>query len=271
MNAIQLKQRVDFYNNLTHNARFEFSEYNIAFNNAIQQFIDDKMGDEQQRMPENFQWIQSIRSDLYTLIKTSSPTLTDGSTVTNRYYSVKPTTFPFPTDYYDFILLQPVISGITSYSRPTDYNEIGPLMENSFEHPTNEKTYYNENSAGMTIWRGATGTVASATFTYIKQPAVFSIGTESNLINTGGTLTNALVYYATEISVYNAVTYAIGASITGTGAALTSGQVILSTNTVTTDLPERVQEDLCKKCSVVMLKNIGMYDEAAASESQLSK
>lgn len=271
MNAIQLKQRVDFYNNLTHNARFEFSEYNIAFNNAIQQFIDDKMGDEQQRLPENFQWVQSVRDDLYTLIKTNSPTLVDGSTVTTRYYSVKPTTFTFPTDYYDFILLQPVISGITSYSRPTDYNQLGPLLESSFEHPTNQKTYYNENATGMTIWRGTAGTISSATFTYLKQPATFSVGTESNLINTGGTLTNALVYYATEISVYGGVTYAIGASITGTGAALTSGQVILASLTTTTDLPERVQDDLCKKCSVVMLKNISMYDDAAAVESQISK
>lgn len=273
MNAISIKERVDFYNNLTKAARFLFSEYNIAFNNAIQQFIDDKMGDEQQRMPENFQWIQSVRDDLYTLIKTSSPTLTDGTLVTTEYYSSIPTTFPFPTDYYDFITLRHIISGKTTFSRPTDYNSDIPLLENSFKHPTNKKTYYNENATGMTIWRGDTGTMTSAQFTYLKTPATFTIGTEANLINATATLTNALVYYATEISVYNGTTYAVGASITGNGTVggLTSGQVILSTNTTTTDLPERVQDDLCKKCSVIMLKSIGMYDEAAAAESQISK
>lgn len=271
MNAIATKIRVEYYNDLTRSARFTFAEIAIAVNDAIQQFIDEKIGDEMNQNPESFQWNQQIRDDLSTIIKASSPVISNGSTITTRYGSFVPSSFTTPTDYYFFISLATLIDGYTSYARPTTYNELGPLLQDSFKMPTNKKTYYLEANGTYTVWRGTGGTFTSATLTYIKTPNTYSCGQESQLINAGGTLTNLLVYYATEVSVYAAVTYQPGDSITGTGAALTSGQVILSTNTVPIELPTRTHEDICRIASANLLKTIQMYESADAIDSEVSK
>jgi len=252
MNAIQLKNTVDFYLDLTRAARLTFAEYNIAINNTIEKFVYDLMGDPQQRTPDNFQWVGQIRDDLYTLIKSATPTLSSGTSITTPYYTVGVSTYQNPADYYAFVRLNVITSGKTIYARPTSENEIGPLLEDSFRHPTDVKVFYTENSAGVTIYRGSTAPT-SASLTYIKTPATFSCGAETQLISAGATLTNALTYYATEVSVYNGVTYQVGAAITGTGASLTSGQVILSSNVVTCDLPDRTHEEIALRSAIRML------------------
>ncbi len=271
MNAIATKIRIDYYNDLTRSARFTFAEIAIAVNDAIQQFIDEKIGDEMSQNPENFQWTQQMRDDLSTIIKTASPTISNGAVVTTRYGSFIPSSFTTPTDYYYFVSLSTLIDGFTSYARPITYNELGPLLQDSFKMPTNKLTYYVEANGTYTVWRGPSGTFTSAGLTYLKIPNTYSCGQESQLLTTGATLTNALVYYATEVSVYVSVTYQPGDVITGTGAALTSGQVILSTNTVPIELPERVQDDICKLASVNLLKVIQLFDSSQAIQSEVSK
>lgn len=269
MNAVQTLNRISFYNDVTRNARYSFAEIIMAVNDAIFDFIDEKIGKPQNRTPENFQLIQLIREDIHTLITTANPTVTNGTVITNRYYSITPSHINFPADYYTFVTLNMLIDGYTDYSRPTTYNENGPLFKDSFRHPTNTKTYFNEDSTGLKIYRGVGGTVTSSTLEYLRNPVDFTIGTEANLITTGGTLTNALAYLATEISVYNGTTYTIGATITGTGAALTSGQVILTSNTVPIDLPSKTHEEIARRASVILLKNSGAYPSAQAVESQV--
>lgn len=269
MNAILTLNRINFYNDVTRNARFSFAEINMAVQDAVFDFIDEKIGDPLSRSPENFQFIQLIREDIHTLISTANPSVTNGTVITNRYYSITPSHINFPADYYTFVTLNLLIDGYTDYSRPTTYNENGPLFKDSFRHPTNLKTYFNEDSTGLKIYRGVGGTVISSTLEYLRNPADFSVGTEANLITSGGTLTNLLAYIATEISVYNAVTYAIGATITGTGAALTSGQVILTSNTTPIDLPAKTHEEIARRASVILLKNVGNIPAAQSVESQV--
>lgn len=269
MNSIQLKEKVDFYLDMTRAARFTFAEYNIAVNDTIEKFTAETLGSPDHRTPENFQWVQQLRDDLYTLIKTNAPTLTGGTSITTPYYTTGVTTFPFPTDYYGFVSLTSIISAKTIYALPTNYNELGPLLEDSFKHPSDTKIYFNENATGMTLYRGST-TPTSAVLTYIKTPATYSCGSETQLINGGPavTLTNAAVYYATQISVYNGVTYQIGATITGSGAQLlTSGQVILASNTTTCDLPERTHDEIAKRAAAVMLLTTANYPAAQAVNS----
>lgn len=272
MNSIESRIRIDFYNDLTRSARFTSTEYAIAVNNAMQQFIDDKMGDESQRMPENFQWVQSIRDDLYNLIKTVSPTVTNGAILSNEYFSYLPSHINFPTDYYTFISLFVLIDGYTKYSKPTSYNLAGPQFEDSFSHPTNKRTYYNEDSTGLVIYRGITGNITTATLNYIRQPAAFSIGQEYNIIQPGiAVLTNGVVYIATEDSVQSTSLYPAGTQFTAVGGNLTSGAVILASNTQQIDLPDRVQDDICKMASVILLSNISLFDNSQAVKSQISK
>lgn len=208
MNAIQLKEKVDFYLDMTRAARFTFAEYNIAVNDTIEKFTAETLGSPDHRTPENFQWVQQLRDDLYTLIKTNSPTLTGATSITTPYYTTGVTTFPFPTDYYGFVSLTSIISAKTIYARPTNYNELGPLLEDSFKHPSDTKIYFNENATGMTLYRGST-TPTSTVLTYIKAPATYSCGSETQLITYAG-IALALAtgsYYATQVSVFNGVTY----------------------------------------------------------------
>lgn len=270
MNAIQTKQRIDFYINLTASARFTFAEYNIAMNDTIYEFVTEQMGDEDNRDPKNFQWIQQIRDNLYTLIKTATPSVTNGSTIVGPYYSSIPSHFNYPTDYDTLVYLSSTVSGITNYVRPTTYNMIGPLLNDSFRHPSNTKMYYVEDATGYTVYRGTTGT-ATVSIVYLKQPTAFSIGAETQLILPATALTLASVYTAVEVSVYNGVTYQIGASITGTGAVLTSGLVILASNTSPIDLPTKVHEFLCKGCAAKMLNSIGMPQQGAVIEHEEEK
>ncbi|MFA7287649.1 MAG: hypothetical protein WC055_02100 [Melioribacteraceae bacterium] len=243
----------------------------MAVNDSMFEFISQEMGYEDQRNPENFQWVQRIRDNLYPLIKTSNPTISNGTAVTSPYYTSIPTSLTLPSDYDTFISLQYTISSITYYARPTSFNEIGPLLEDSFKHPANDLGYFNESTSSITLWRGSTGTVSSALLTYLKIPNTFSIGQDNQAINTGGTLTNAITYYALETSVYAGVTYYMGAVITGTGAALTSGSVIAVSNTVALELPAKVHERICKMASEKLLKVIGMFDASAAIESEAQK
>lgn len=261
MNAVQSYNRVNFYNDVTRNARFLFSDYNAAFNGEIIRFIDETMGDPLGRTPQNFQSIQQIRDNLFTLITEVTPgTITNGTAVTNRYYSSIPSHIDFPDDYYDFVLLMCTIDNYTTYARPTTYNAIGPLLEDSFRHPTNNKPYYNEDSTGLTIWRANSGAIQSAKLTYIKYPTAFSLGTESDLIDGGGTLNIGSVYIATEQSVEDGITYQVGDTFTAATALLTSGQVILESNTSPIPLPDKVHETINKRVSDVMLGVTQAYD-----------
>ncbi len=271
MNPIVMKQRIEFYNDLTRAPRFTFQEINIAVNDAMAEFKAKEMGYEDQRNPENFQWVQRITDNLYPLIKTSSPTITDGAVVVGKYYSFIPTSLSLPADYDTFVMLQYVVAGVTNYARPMTFNKLGPMWNDSFTHATNDKAVYNANTGSITLWRGPTGTVSSATLTYIKIANTFSIGQDNQIIITAGTLTNAITYYALEQSVYAGTTYYMGQIITGTGAALTSGSVIAVSNTTSCEYPESVHEQLCKRASEKLLSAIGMYDASAAIQAQADK
>lgn len=272
MNTVEIMTRIDFYNDVTRNARFYFSDYNKAVNDAAQNYIEKRLGDEEQRKPDNFQWIQQIRDELFTLLKVATLSPTNGTVITNRYYSHTPSHVNYPTDYYGFVALNVLIDAYTDYSIPTDYNEIGPLLKDSFRHPTNLKTYYNEDATGLTIWRGVGGTFTSAALEYIKQPITFNMGSEDQLINPGGAvLTNGVSYIATEVSVQNAITYQIGTQFTATGTVLTSGQVIPFAATATLDLPEKAHSDICKAASEIMLLVTSNYPASQAVGQQVDK
>lgn len=271
MNPIEIKQRIEFYIDLSRSPRFNFQDYNMAFNDSMYEYISQQVGLSDQRNPQSVQLIQRIRDNLFTLIKTNNPTPTDGTTLVGQYYSSKPTSLPIPSDYDTFLLLQYTISSVTYYARPTTFNELGPLLDDSFNHPTNSMAYFNESTSSLTLWRGTTGTVSSALLTYIKTPNVFSIGQDNQILPAGTTLTNAITYYALETCVYNGTTYYMGAVITGTGASLTSGTVILVSNTTACELPLKTHEILSKWTAAKMLTSVGMIQEAQAIMGEVVK
>ncbi len=270
MNAIASFNRVNYYNDLTRSSRFPFSEYNIAFNGEILRYIDEMVGDPLGRTPEWFQGNQVVRDNLYTVIATATPAITNGTAVVNKYYSALPSHINMPTDYYTFVLLMCKIDDYTTYARPTTYGALGPLLQDSFRHPTNLKPYYNEDATGLTVWRENSGTFQTATLTYIKYPTAFNMGQESDLIAAGtGVLTIGLDYIATEVSVQGGNTYQIGTQFTAAvNNNLTSGQVILASKTSPIPLPSKVHETICKRVSDVMLGVTQAYNQSQFVKSK---
>lgn len=272
MNAIQSMLRAEFYNDVSRNGRFFYSDFNKAFNDAIEIFVTKTLSFDSEPSPTGFQLTQEARDNIYTLIKTSAPSVTDGTAVVTQNGTFIPSHANYPTDYRSFLELDVTIGGYTSYVRPTNYNEVGPLLQNVFLKPSNTKMYANEDSTGITIWRGGTGTVTSAKLTYIKTPNTFSVGNESLIISPGAAvLTNGLSYIAIDDSVQNGVTYLGGTALTAVGTSLTSGTVILTSNTTPIELPEKTHDIICKMASQIMLGVTSDYAKSQFVEKEANK
>lgn len=243
MNAIQLRERVDELIDRTRTARHRDRAYYNAINQAIWLIVKDRVESiRAQQKRYSVQSAQRIRDELYTLYKTAtiSPTGTDKDILVA------------PADYFYYLLLYLTVSGKKLWCIPTSYGEIGPLKDNPFMKPTNKKPYFNEISTGFRFHIKTIASASSSELWYIKNPAQVSIGEERDKLTTGATLTNALLYYVYEQSVFAGVTYYAGEIITGTGAALTSGTVIISTKIVNCDLPLNMHDEICMKAAAIL-------------------
>lgn len=272
MNAVQMMNRIDYYNDFTRSARFSYAQYGEAVNGVILTYIDEQLGFGEGEGKNSFEYVQKIRDRLYPLIKEASPAITNGSTITGRIGSFTPSHIDYPADYQNFVGLYVTIDGTYYYSRPTDYNKIGPLLDNSFMKPTNKKTYYYEDSTGLVIWRGVGGSFSSVNLVYLKAPAVFSLGSESDWIVAGGAITAGLSYIAIDDSVQDGNTYLSGTEFVASApTALTSGKVILASNTTPCDLPEQTHDTICKMASSVMLGVTSNFNGSQFVEKEINK
>ncbi len=245
----------------TRNARFSFLDYSKSVNDAIVKFINDRFGDIDNRNPYSFQFTQKVRDELYTLIKTATPTVSNLSNRVNDYYSIGVSRITNPTDYYDLISWTTYIDGIETYARPTTDNELGPLLEDSLKYPTNKRTYYVEDAIGFKFYKATTGTLTVST-DYIKTPATYTCGNENQLIAAGPNLTIGLDYIATQVSVNVGTTFYPGDQFTAVGVTLTSGQVILASNTVTCDLPAETHETIAKMAASILSGTVSDYNRS---------
>jgi len=268
VNAIQIKNLVETYMDSTRNGRFGLDVISQVVNDAIEKFVMDSFGDVDGKKIYGFQAIQQIRDNLYTLIKSTSPTVTTLSNHNTQYYSFGVNHINNPADYYEFVALETLIGGVSTYARPTTYNELGPLLEDTYKHPTNKQPFYLDDSTGYKIYREATGTLTSATLTYIKTPATYSCGTQSQLIGPGNNLTLGLDYIAVQTSVNNLVTYQSGQLFNAGSIQLVSGQVILASNTTTTDLPEKTHNEIAKIAASIMSGTITDYPRSQFAEKE---
>lgn len=267
MNAIQLDDRIDFYNNLTGNARFSRTAKAKSVNDNIRIFIDKICNQ------DGLQRDQDIRDNLFTLIASASVVLTDNAVKTTRAGQYRTTDFPRPADYYTYFGLETLIDGYTSYVKPIDYNSVGPWMDNVYQLATNKKTYFNESASVITIYRGIGGTFSSAILEYIKIPDVFSLGLETDVITEGlAVLTIGLDYIALEDgTVENGITYASGTQFTAATVDLTTGSVILASKTTTTNLPPKVHEVLAKMASDSLMGVIADIPKTQLAGRELAK
>ncbi len=253
MNSIKLASIADDYLDISRNGRYYRWQYDNAFNSAIKKFIDSITGTIQEPISD-FQLNQVFQDSLYTLQKTQTAAPTADVAL-------------FPTDYRSLDSIFATIGGVKYYCRPTTQNKLGPLLIDSFRKPSDTKPYYLQDLTGFTIYHGS-GTVTSVDVNYIKTPAIFTIGKDSQLINAGTTITNGSVYIAVNPSVQNSIEYNIGDQFTAVGTALTSGTIILASNTTTTDLPEKVQDQIAKSAAEIMAGNVSDFQRAAFADKE---
>ena len=266
MNAIQIYYAIGVYTNTTQHSRYLFAEVNKAVNDAIKDKMDNIIDGPNKQGMGGIDRIQKFRDDLYTMLKesTSVPTITGtiNDVITQNHFN-------FPVDYQTYVSMTATIDNYTTYLRETNYNMIGPLLECSFRKPNNKKPYFLEDKTGLKLYRGISGTISSATLTYIKQPIPFYMGNETDLIGAGvGVLVINASYTAVDDSVYNGITYVAGVSFTTNGSItnLTSGQVILSSILVTVELPEKCHDDVAKMAANILLGVTSAFENAAFAE-----
>lgn len=259
MNIIKIADRVDLYTDVTRNARYFRAVYDSSINDAIQIIIDSILNPEEGlRKAKGFQKDQFVSDNLYTLQKTQSG-------------APSGTIALYPNDYYFCTGIISTISSVPYYCRPTNQNEIGPLLVDSYRAPSPTKPYYLQVPTGFKIYSG-TGTVTSVDLGYIKTPAIITIGKESQLINAGtGVLTNPTAYIATAPSIHNSISYNIGDAFTSANNDLTSGQVILATNTTDCDLPAKLHEEVAKRAAAILLRSTANYHGAEAADLEAQK
>lgn len=255
MNAIQEANLIDIYLDVTRNGRFQRWEYDNAVNNAMTDFMDNILDDFKNKNGASFQSEQTISDDLATLQKTQTAAPTANVAL-------------FPNDYYFLTSLFVTINGNTTYCRPTNQNELGPLLEDSFRKPSDTKPYYLETSTGFKIYHG-TGTITSADLNYLKLPNSFTIGTEQQLITSGGTLVIGSSYIAVDVSVENSITYQIGTQFIAGTAVLTSGTVILASNTVPVEMPPKTHQQIAKMAAEMLSGVVQDYNRAAFTAKQI--
>lgn len=257
MNAIALKERIDFYLDRSRTSRFPFNTYNLAVREAQMQYFDFFKDD-----------VVGVRDCLYTLKTDVTPTVTLLQTTAN--YIVNH--INYPTDYHYFQVMNVFVDGVLAEVTPTDDEQLNRQLQNTYTAPTNKYIFQREDATGWKVYRGTTGT-PTCELTYLKAPSDFYIGNESNLISEGtGVLAAFTNYTVVEQSEYNGVVYNPADTFTTTALLdLTSGQVILSSILVPSNLPETVHEDLAKKVAALMSGSIADFNKSMFVEKEVNK
>ncbi len=210
-----------------------------------------------------------VRKYLYTLKTDVTPAVTTLQTTSDYIVSH----INYPADYYYFQVMNVFIDGILAEVAPTDDDQLNRQLQNTYTAPTNKYIFQREDATGWKVYRGTTGT-PTCELTYLKTPSNFYMGNESNLIDEGaGVLSLLTSYTAAEQSVYNGVTYNPADTFTTNGilADLTSGQVILTSILVNSNLPEQVQEKMCQIVADILSGNISDFNKAKFLELEVNK
>lgn len=258
MNAIATLTRVQFYCDVTRSARYERYEIDTAVSDAMRVFIDQIIDDEKNKRSVSKKDPQIASDNLYTLQKRQSAAPTLGIAL-------------YPSDYYSLLDIYATLNGVSKFCRPLDQNKLGPRLDNAFDPPSADTPFYLQQSTGFQIYYG-TAAITNVDVDYYKVPATFTIGTDSQLINSGaGVLSNATSYIATEVSVHNSITYNVGAQFTSANTNLTSGQVILAANTTPIELPANTHEIIAKMASQILLGVTSDFPKSQYVEAQANK
>ena len=255
MNALEMRESIDQKLDRTKSARYSDAAYYAAINRSQTNILKERV--EPIRTKGNYavQSTERIRAELYTLI----PAPATGVPVSN--------VVSLPTDYYYYLMMYVTLAGVSQRCKAVSYNE--DVDANPFKKSSAVKPYFNEFTGGLRILSG-TSTASAYSLTYIKNPAVVSIGFERDKI-IAGTVLAVLVYYVYEEAVFNGVTYYPGETFTGSALALTSGIIIPTAKVVNSDFPVNMHEEICTLAAAFMEGTVEDYNKKAMLDSDAEK
>lgn len=259
MNAIQMRERIDEIIDRSRTSRHTDKHYYNAINAAILLIVKDRMAPIKIQRGYSVQSANRLRDELYTLI----PDAATGSAASG--------VIAYPANYFGYLIAYVTIDSVQQYCQWTTYAELGPLKRNPHTKPSAVKPYINEYVDGLKLHYGAVGTLGNYELWYVENPDTVSIGEERDKIITGGTLTAATTYYVYEEAVYSDSTYYPGETITGSGATLTSGTVIISTKITDCNLPVNMHEEVCLKAASLLSMSSEDYNKQASGNSEMDR
>lgn len=247
MNAVELYARLDFYVDRVKSVRYDDTDRATAINIAIEKIIDDRYDNFKQRRRYSFQSIQAIRDQLYTIVKTTPPTVAPNNI------------FPFPADYRHEVGFTVNVDGKLWSSKAVTYTELNELKDYSFANPVAEEPAHYEDENGVNIYFTGPGTVVNATMNYIRNPAVVFVSNVS--ISAGPTvLTIGQTYYVTTGPVtHNSVIYQATQTFVAVNTILIGpGTVVLIVNS---DLPAALHDEIASTGAQILLGIAEAYNK----------
>lgn len=255
-NIVDLEERMMEYVDRARSARFTNLEKDNAINTAIDWFFYDRYDNIKQRKAYSFEFIQRVRDDLRTLIKTV-PLAPSGNIVS------------YPSDYRHELSFDIIVNGNQVSCRKVSYDEYRIIYSNSFETPTTQYPVNYEDQNGINVDFGGVGTFTSSVLSYLIHPAKVFVS-NTNISAGPSVLTIGQTYYVNSGSVtVNSVTYNQGQDFVATVTAMTGTGTVI--NIVNPNLPQHTWEELAKYGAQVLTGSISDFNKSKWTEQEANK
>ena len=163
MDIQEMHNRVDLLMDRVNSPRFRSGDKDSAINMAIERIVRDRYDNLKIQKKYSFESAQRVRDELRTLIKEEEITTIDDNK------------FTIPEDYRHEINLFVTINDKSTVSRPTNYDELGPLLSSPFERPSYISPVHLEIGSDIKVYFGDSGSFTKAKISYIKNPTTVSL------------------------------------------------------------------------------------------------
>lgn len=242
------------------NSRIDNIRYCNALNTAIEECINKRYDASKIAREFSFERSQKLIDELVTLVVKSAPIAP-----VNNYIAR-------PANYKHLILNRVTIDGTQHWARPITHSILAGNENNPFKSPkVPKRIFYTQDNTGIELHYG-TGSFTSAVITYLKLPDIVTVGFPRDEINAGpSVLTAGLSYSVIEDSVHNGQTYYPGESFVAANTVLTSGQVVLTSVLVNSNMPVELHKEICEVAASKILNDIQSFDSSRAAENQAEK
>lgn len=264
MNIVQIREKIAFRNDRTASSRFEDFQYDEAIQSAVQQILRNRFDNIKDPGKYSFEMVQRIIDELRPLVIVSAPIIPVGNIIQAT---------SFPANYREFLLAQVTISGIQYWTKPMYHAQVPVLNSNPFKKASvsKDRVYQLFDSRGLEVLFD-TGTLTSAIITYIKEPAIPTLGIPSSKIGPGlAVLSIGVSYYVLNDCIVGTTAFSVGTQFTATSTNLVSGLVVAVSNTVNTDLPVQLHDEICAIASSLMMGTIEDYNKVNMTDAEIVK